>query len=475
MRRTSYSAALVFGIWLAITASACSGGAKAVEVVTVPAQTFVAASDTLPDGGAMAPREATSGDADRLIAKMLKRMVDVRGVPSTKAVPGVTLTREELIARVRAHVAEEIPMEAIRSEGLSLQLLGLIPTEFDYLGSTFALLEAQLAGFYEPANGTMYLAADLEGEMAEATLAHELVHALQDQTWGLGDQTKYKPGQSDKSSAVHALAEGDATSAMTDLLIGKAAKGRTALDVPDEILTDGMLESIGQGPAAQTPHVMQTSLVSPYIEGTRFVHALRRQGGWDAVNAAWRNPPETTEQLLHAEKFLAHEPALAVPEPTYAALGAGFKTLDVDTFGELGLRLAFAEWVGRDAASDAAAGWGGDRVVLVENRDVSALALHVRYDAVPTKPGGAARAKAAFGVLSKGMAKTLKGRVTDGDTFYCAERVNLGPMALLVRGSELVLVAGPTKAAPSGSKDPWASAGTCARAKTWAKAVGEQK
>ncbi len=478
MRRILRSAAvLVFGIGVGLATAACSGSTKAVDVVRVaPAPTASGqASDSASDAGVTA-RDLGPGREDRLIAKMLKRMAAVRGVASTKSVPGVTLARDALIARVRAHVAEEIPTEAIRSEGLSLQLLGLIPTDFDYLGSTFALLEAQLAGYYEPANGTMYLAADLEGDMAEATLAHELVHALQDQKWGLGEQTKYKPGESDESSAVHALAEGDATSAMTDLIVGKSLKGRSALDVPDEILTDGMLESIGQGPAAQTPHIMQTSLVSPYIEGTRFVHALRRQGGWDAVNAAWDHPPQTTEQLLHADKFLTHEPPLTVPDPTYAALGAGFKTLDVDTFGELGLRLAFGEWAGREAAMAAAAGWGGDRVILVENGDVSALALHLRFDALPAKPGGAARAKAAFGVVTKGLTKTLtlKGQVAGGD-FYCTERANLGPMALMVKGSDLVLIAGPTKSAPAGSKEAWASAGTCAGAKTWAKAVIEQR
>ncbi len=475
-RRLVGPAGVLFALF-ASSLAACSGSAKTVEVAKVaPPPPVLAAEpvDTSADAGTA--KDTAPGREDRLIAKMMKRVAEARGVPATRAVPGVTLTREGLIARVRAHVAEEIPTEAIRAEGLTLQLLGVIPTEFDYLGSTFALLEAQLAGFYEPSNGSMYLAADLEGDLAEATLAHELVHALQDQKWGLGPQTKYKPGESDKSAAVHALAEGDATSAMTDVLIAKTAKGHTALDLPDNVLSDGMLESIEQGPAAKTPHVMQTSLVSPYIEGTRFVHALRRQGGWAAVNAAWDHPPETTEQLLHAEKFLAHEPALAIADPVVAPLGAGYKTLDVDTAGELGLRLIYAEWIGNDAANEAAAGWGGDRVILVEKGDTSALALHVRYDAQPAKPGGAARAKTAFAVLANGLKKSLKGAgsITDGGTFFCAERASLGlgPMALTVKGADLVLVAGPTKVGPKGS---WASASTCAQAKTWAKAVSEQK
>ena len=81
------------------------------------------------------------------------------------------------------------------------------------------LLEAQLEGFYEPKNGTMYLASDLKGPQAQATLAHELVHALQDQKWDLRKRSDYKPGRGDESMALACLAEGDATSLMLDFLM----------------------------------------------------------------------------------------------------------------------------------------------------------------------------------------------------------------------------------------------------------------
>src|SRR6202021_3921174 len=119
------------------------------------------------------------------IDKMLHRVELARGIKSSKPVPGVLLDRPALIARVKDHVTRELPPEAIRNEGLALQLFGFIPTKFDYEAEEYRLLQDQLAGYYEPADGTMYMASDLGDEEAEATLADELVHALQDHRWDL--------------------------------------------------------------------------------------------------------------------------------------------------------------------------------------------------------------------------------------------------------------------------------------------------
>ncbi|HLK46359.1 MAG TPA: hypothetical protein VKT18_10230, partial [Acidimicrobiales bacterium] len=307
----------------------------------------------------------TESREERLVGKMLERVSHARGLKSKRAVPGVVLDRDALMAQVKSHVDREVPHDAISHEGLALQLLGFVPWRFDYEAATYALLEAQLAGFYEPADGTMYMAADLDDENASATLAHELVHALQDQYWDLAPHSKYEPGQDDKSSAFSALAEGDATSAMADILIGMAKPGSSALDLPDELFVQQVVGGMSAGATAKAPHYMRMGLVAPYIDGTLFVHALRRKGGWAAVNHAWERPPDTTEQVLHIEKWEKHEPALAVAAPTFGALGAGWSEAQSDTYGELGVRLALGEWVGAGMAGPLSMGWGGDRGVLV--------------------------------------------------------------------------------------------------------------
>ena len=74
----------------------------------------------------------------------------------------------------------------MRHQGELLLGLGLVPPEFDYEEGTFRLLESQLAGFYEYRDKKMYVASDLDGPSTDQALAHELVHALQDQHYDLG-------------------------------------------------------------------------------------------------------------------------------------------------------------------------------------------------------------------------------------------------------------------------------------------------
>jgi hypothetical protein len=394
---------------------------------------------------------------------MLARVVRARGIEASRPVPGVLLDRTALIAKVKEHVARELPPEAIRNEGLSLQLFGFVPTEFDYEAAQYRLLEDQLAGYYEPSDKTMYMASDLGDEEAEATLAHELVHALQDLRWDLENRSKYVAGEGDRSEALSALAEGDATSAMFDVLIarGGAGPGKSALDVPDEVFAEQIREGMNQGPGATAPRIMRTSLAAPYIYGTLFVHALRRRGGWNAVDAAWDKPPTTTEQLLHVEKWVAREPPLDVSAPPFATLGPGWHVADEDSEGELGTRLAFEEWMDPATAAALSGDWGGDRGVLLTSGERAAYAWRLRYDAGAANDGRAARALRGIkrGALSPAKASD--------ETFACRERGDRGPIAVAQSSGELVFVLGPARVTPG----KWASAGDCTLARKWTREI----
>ncbi len=456
-------ALLALGAWaIAMGCGPAAVGPAGPRTVTVGPAT--PASIAAPGPGE--PREAPSPDTGRgekLIARTLRRVSKARGIDATKPVPGVVLSRAALIARVKEHVAKEVPADAIRNEGLVLQLFGFIPTSFDYEKAEFALLEAQLAGYYEPADGTMYLAGDLQDADAEATLAHELVHALQDQKWDLKARSKYRRGQSDLSTAVSALAEGDATSAMFDVMFAQG--GRTALDLPDELYAEQIRGSMLSGPTATAPQIMRSSLGAPYIYGTVFVHAMRRRGGWREVNRAWDDPPTTSEQILHVDKYDAHEKPIDVPAPKADSLGAGWKSVDDDAFGELGVRLSFEEWMPPADAADAASGWGGDRGALFKNGELVAFAWRLRYD--DGAPQVDALARRSFAMVRAGVAKKLGAAKVTDPTFICFDRGDRGPFAIARFGKEIVFVAGPANA----SGPTWKSTGSCAVAKTWAAEI----
>jgi hypothetical protein len=212
------------------------------------------------------------------------------------------------------------------------------------------------------------------------------------------------------------------------------------------------------------------------VDGLVFINALRRQGGWTSVNRAWADPPTTTEQILHLEKFAAREPAIEVTRPSAAALGAGWTSVDEDTYGEQGLRLIFEEWLPATQAKLAASGWGGDRGALYTTTPgKAALALRIRYD----EARGANKdvlAERAFKMVGDALLGTVHSAsqaaqsgvvVLKESGFVCVERPRLGPLALRRVGRDVAIVAGPTKIDGTSS----ISASSCAQAKVWTQEV----
>jgi hypothetical protein len=357
---------------------------------------------------------------------------------------------------VKATIEREVPPDVIRAEGEMLVALGLAPPSFDYSAAILALMSGELAGYYEPLDKTMYLAADLGETDSEATLSHELVHALQDQHYDLGKLLEFRADASDLQGAVHALAEGDATSAMLDAMLER--QGAKATDLSEELLGPQLrASSLLSGVGIPVPDILKRSLVAPYVDGIEFVHALRRRAGWAEVDRAWKSPPISTEQLLHVEKYFAHEPPLEVPPPNGPEGTAG--TPYTDVLGEESLRLILEEWVPRRTAVEAAQGWGGDRGAVFREGDRIAVAWHVRDDDV----GSATRLVSA---LRRGVA-AQQGSAVAPAAPDCAERATLGPLAVAQQGRDVAIVAGPyERRGPS-----TVSAGTCSRAKAWATRI----
>jgi hypothetical protein len=414
-------------LWVAV-AQGCSAAPSAGRPPGAAPEVLAAAPQALADGGA----DAT----DQRVLAMLERVARARGLPAQRPVRSRVLARDQLLAVVRSHVEKEVPEDVIRNEGEFLVGLGLVPPSFDYVASVLRLLESQLAGFYDPDDQTMYLAADLTASAAEATLAHELVHALQDQYYALGPRLAYRPEASDRASAVQGLAEGDATSAMMDVLLSRVS--RRAIDLPDDLFAIDVESSVETPELRTVPRVLRASLIAPYVDGVAFVHALRRTGGWAAVDRAWRDPPQTTEQLLHVDKYDAREPAEAVGVPM-APPGTGWRLVYDDVFGEQGLRIVLEEWLSRRAAASAAEGWAGDRLALYRSGTAQvAIAWRIRLDPGPrTDPD--ARAKATF----RALYQYFHGGEVGRHTTLCTERRGLGALSVGRSGREVAVVAGP--------------------------------
>lgn len=362
----------------------------------------------------------------------LDRVSEIRGLSFRRPVELRRIAAEEVRAYVRRRLDRDLPPEAISGTGEILFALGHVEAAFELASTLEALYAAELMGLYDPDDKVMYLRHGLGPKEAEMALYHELVHALQDQHFDLGARVAWQKDQGDRIAAVHALAEGEATSVMLLMMLGvREAATLDGLDA--SALSAALAEARGNAP---TPGIIERMLVAPYVDGLAFVQELRKQGGWGAIDSAWQRPPDSTEQLLHSEKYRAAEAPEAVAEPHLP----GFQVTYREVMGEQSVRLVLEGALPIETATAAASGWAGDLIAVLEDGPRRAVVWRLRYD-TPELAERAARALASAGVRAGPGAKPALVRFARGRA--CSERKDRGPYAVTLKGRELVVFAGP--------------------------------
>jgi hypothetical protein len=455
----SFVAAAALGVSCAPVAAPVSSRAQAKRPESVPAP-----------AASVAPLFATPGKEQALQDKLksaLAYVSEIRQLPAKSAVKGRLIGRAEIQSYISAQLDEETPKDVLEATEALLYGFGTVDADFDYRKSVIGLMSSQLLGFYDPKQKTFFVGGDLTGDDADVTLWHELVHALQDQHYDLTHLTDWQPDEGDRQAAVHALAEGDATSTMLDAML--KPRGATALEVPDGLMR---AQSVLGSAALTAPPVLVRSLLAPYVDGLAFTNYLRRRGGFAAVDEAWRAPPVSTEQLLHPEKFLAQELPLVVALPPPPSHAPELQERFHDVMGEQTLRLLFEEWLPARTAAEAASDWGGDRLSVFsdEPRKRWAIGWHLRFDS-------AAAAERAFIAFARAAPLTERGHDTRalpdavtskplGDK-VCRPRHSQGSLALVRNGRDLGVTVGPfERNIGAVAVDP-----DCASALSWADKI----
>ena len=296
-----------------------------------------------------------------MTAAMLKETSEIRELSIVKAVKSGAQSRTEIERMVIKNLnADTTPAEMHAAEVL-LRVFGLAPKDFAYRSFLIKLLTEQVAGYYDPKAQQFYLADWIELEGQKPVMAHELNHALQDQHFNLKRFENWPKGDSDAELAAHALIEGDATLAMT-LYMEKNASVALAF-IRSLVAQEVALEQFKQAPRA-----LRESLLFPYEEGSAWAKQLYKRGGWEMVSQAFTKLPQSSEQILHAEKYFSYEAPQKLTLPDFkTALGPAWKKLDYDVNGEWGCYLILEEFLSDVTESKrASAGWGGDRFALYE-------------------------------------------------------------------------------------------------------------
>jgi hypothetical protein len=211
------------------------------------------------------------------------------------------------------------------------------------------------------------------------TFSHEFTHALQDQNFNLGNLRLDEVGQGDRSFARLSLVEGDATLTMSQWEIQHLSQAELG-EILSAAGSDESLKIL-----LAMPPILRESLLFPYTLGLGFVQGMQADGGWAAVNAAFAQPPDSTEQIIHPDKYVAHEKPIAVelPKTLASGLGTGWKVSLEDSFGEFQMQVWLKQNTTVPAATaiDAAAGWGGDRIAVLNGpNDAWAVVFRTAWD-----------------------------------------------------------------------------------------------
>lgn len=354
-------------------------GMVAVGVAAAPGQVASAKKHRAarPASGAApvnAPKEALLAATDEI----LRQVSALRGLPAKAQLARGVLSRDEIGAKLKQRIAKEYTPEEVQSESRVLKRLGLLPPQADYEKLILDLLMEQVAGFYDPFAARLYIADWLPLEMQRPALAHEIEHALQDQYFDLKRFAEPIKDNGDQQLAHSALVEGDGTAVMLEF--EAHAMGLPLEQLPTLVAQLGkqMLTASGQTPLFdQAPRFLRETLIFPYLDGLKFIEAIRQSAPWSKVNEAFQTPPESTEQVMHPKKFFAREHPQKVQTAPLSSL-QGKKLLRQDVLGELEWRILFASQLSDAVASAAAEGWGGD--CLVAYADDSPATLPVVID-----------------------------------------------------------------------------------------------
>lgn len=305
-------------------------------------------------------RQREEDDARRR-AEIETRTAQLRGLDFKRPVRYEVLDRDGLHTVLERKLAAQVSDEEFRRAGYALSALGLLPAGYDLKSQYIRLLGEQIGAFFDQFEGKLYMFRDasLNNAQNRVILCHELVHALQDQHFVLRSMPLTLKNQDDLVLATAALIEGDATAVMNQYLLADFSL-TTLKDTASALLVQNMEE------LAKAPRYLREMLVFPYLRGQEFCSALLESGGQEALDAAYRDLPSSSSQILHPEKYLATPREEPIRIHFLETEIAGNVPVMDNVLGEFGVRVLLSEWDDERAAAKNAEGWRGDRYLVFD-------------------------------------------------------------------------------------------------------------
>jgi hypothetical protein len=370
----------------------------------------------------------------RRVEQLGREIGTIRELPKQQEVPLSFLDADAVASYLRQLRDEPGRRDDVARQQELLAALDLLPEPDEGVRSTVHARARRIVAFYDGLEDQIFLGPmGVEGDGPDFSLVHQYVHALVDQHFDLLALAAGAPS-GDAARARDALVEGDATAVLAMWRYG--GLDQVDLDKLSEHLVDAEVTDYEGFP---TSRAMANLFLFPYRDGALFVSALLQTGWWPAVNSAYLDPPVSTEQILHPEKYIdtPRDLPLTVALPDLSEELEDWRRVGEGVLGELVLRAHLDHYLpDTDEANAAAAGWDGDLASVWQDPDQRrVLVMRIAWDG----PGEAAEFKQSYITLIdrrlQGASAVLRPVVPPGGRWWRGE----GGDAFLLQEQDTVL------------------------------------
>jgi hypothetical protein len=340
-------------------------------------------------------------------------------LPIKETVKRRLVERDEVQAYIQKNMKEDKDAQRLERSEVVLKKFGLLPREFDLKTFLVAMLKEQVAGYYDPKTKTVNLLNWVDVESQRPVLAHELTHALQDQSFGLekwmeggneaahaGDPSPSDISVDEEQAARQAVVEGQAMVTLLDYSL--APTGKTMLDVPQivEALKQGMMVGADTPTFRTAPVFLKETLTFPYRYGIDFAGALLNAGGKDlAFAGAFKNPPRTTREIMEPQTYLEHEKLVPMKLIDFDKDFKGYDRFDIGAMGEFDVAVLVEQYSGQDASESLYPAWRGGYYFAGRPKGNKSAPLGLLYVSRWSSPQKAAEFAAVY---AKSLAQRYK-------------------------------------------------------------------
>jgi len=306
---------------------------------------------------------------DETVALVQSRVSALRGLAPTSPIRSNLENTDKLYDLADAHFKRRNLREQVFQTEELYKTLGLLQPQDDLEEITRGIFLQQVTALFDDSSGRLYVLSDAPnlGPAEELAYASVFLAGLQEQVFFLSDLRRVarESGNSDQYRALTAFAAGE---------VSQIQQGYVGTYFTDAELAE-VVKPISGNKLEAAPAVVKNVALFPQREGSDFVGTVfQSTGSWQVVNDVYSNPPISTEQIIHPEKYLIGEqpnnPAL--PDIT-EAMGRGWELVAEDTLGEYLLRTYLEMHLDVAIASRAEAGWGGDRYLLLAGPEAERL------------------------------------------------------------------------------------------------------